>query len=99
MGIQIKKFQGQTLQQAIEQVRSELGDNAIILQTETIKMSGPMGLPKNGVEVTAAIDRKEAPRTFHAIVVETAEERTTQPEKTSGWRTLFKKNKTTAKKT
>jgi len=76
MGIQIKKFQGPTLQKAIEQIRAEMGDNAIILQTEPIKDSGALGLfGKNTVEVTAAIDRKELPARFHATVGEDTAER------------------------
>lgn len=71
MGIQIKKFQAPTLQQAVEQVRQEMGDNAVILQTEQIKLTGKLGIfGSKGVEVTAAIDRKEMPARFHATVDE-----------------------------
>src|SRR5690554_1575617 len=66
MGIQIKKFQAPTLQKAIEQVRAELGDSAIILQTETLGKTKALGLMgKNIIEVTAAIDRKEEMPRFH----------------------------------
>ncbi|PIR21648.1 MAG: flagellar biosynthesis protein FlhF [Deltaproteobacteria bacterium CG11_big_fil_rev_8_21_14_0_20_45_16] len=65
MGMQMKKYQAATLQKAIEQIRAELGDGAIILQVDPIS-SGMFG--RNGVEVTAAIDRKEMPHRFRATV-------------------------------
>lgn len=71
MGIQIKKFQAATLQQAIEQVRNEMGDNAVILQTEPIVNSGKFKFfGGKGIEVTAGIDRKELPPRFHATVAD-----------------------------
>ncbi len=73
MALQIKKFQAPTLQEAIEQIRLEMGDDAIILQTDPVKTRGVF--TKNKIEVTAAIDREEAPARFHATVTETAAER------------------------
>jgi flagellar biosynthesis protein FlhF len=71
MGIQIKKFQAATLQQAIEQIRNEMGDNAVILQTEPIVNSGKFNFfGGKGVEVTAGIDRKELAPRFHATVAD-----------------------------
>jgi len=76
MALQIKKFQAATLQEAIEAIRRELGDDAIILQTEPIKTKGSLGFgTKNKIEVTAAIDRQEAPTRFHATVSESTAER------------------------
>ncbi len=68
MGIQIKKFRAATLQKAIEDVRDQLGDDAIILQTNTVKETKGLGLlSKTLIEVTAAIDRKDEPqKNFHA---------------------------------
>jgi flagellar biosynthesis protein FlhF len=80
MALQIKKFQAATLQEAIEDIRRELGDDAIILQTESIRGSGTL-FGKNKVEVTAAIDREEAPPRFHATVGEDAAERGVSREK------------------
>jgi flagellar biosynthesis protein FlhF len=91
MGIQIKKFRAQSLQKAIEEVRTELGDDAVILQTETLKDKGLLG--RTMVEVTAAIDRQEPVR-FHATVGEgTQERRSTQPVETgkSWWKNLLSK--------
>lgn len=73
MGIQIKKFRAPTLQEAIELVRNELGDDAIILQTENVKENRGV-LSRSVVEVTAAMDRKD-PIRFHATVDEGAHER------------------------
>lgn len=76
MALQIKKFQGATLQEALEAIRAELGDDAIILQTEPIRTKGSMGFyNKNKIEVTAAVDREDAPPRFHATVGEAPAER------------------------
>ncbi len=72
MGMQIKKFQAPTLQKALEMVRQELGDGAIILQADPVK-TGILG--RNGVEVTAAIDRKEISPKFHITIPQDEAER------------------------
>ncbi len=73
MGIQIKKFKAESLQKAIEEVRSELGDDAIILQTETIKEKGAFGLmPRALIEVTAAIERRDVASDTKAMTNTTA---------------------------
>lgn len=74
MALQIKKFQAATLQEAIEQIRQELGDDAIILQTEQLRgKAGLFGGAK--IEVTAALDRDEAPAPrFHATVSDDGQE-------------------------
>ncbi|MBN8554895.1 MAG: flagellar biosynthesis protein FlhF [Deltaproteobacteria bacterium] len=98
MGIQIKKFQAATLQKAIEQVRSEMGDNAIILQTEPVRGNKALGLfGREMIEVTAAIDRKELAPRFHATVTDKGETATTTSTKTTattdskntGWKALL----------
>ena len=75
MALQIKKFQAPTLQQAIEQIRNEMGDDAIILQTEPLKNGGLGLFGRNSIEVTAAIDRNESQVKFHAMISEAADER------------------------
>lgn len=75
MALQIKKFQAPTLQQAIEQIRNEMGDDAIILQTEPLKGSGLGLFGRNSIEVTAAIDRNDAQVKFHAMIAEASDER------------------------
>ena len=104
MGIHIKKFQASTLQKAIEKVREELGDNAIILQTDPIRTSGALKMfGKNAVEVTAAIDRADAPAAaatlptkpqskFHATVGESTPSSDNQT-KSQWWGLLSKKTK------
>lgn len=73
MGMQMKKFKASTLQKAIEQVRAELGDGAIILQADPVRDSGLLG--RNAVEVTAAIDRKDLPPRFKTKIDNKIEER------------------------
>ncbi|TVQ76238.1 MAG: flagellar biosynthesis protein FlhF [Bradymonadales bacterium] len=101
MGMQIKKFRAATLQKAIEEVRWELGDGALILQADPLPDSR---LGRNAVEVTAAIDRKELTPRFKATLSDEAAERelTTAPEPASSsqsgfLRSLFgrKKSRTT----
>lgn len=93
MGMQMKKFQAPTLQKAIERIRQELGDGAVILQAEPIT-SGKFG--RNGVEVTAAIDRKELPPRFSAKISTSSDERDLVARSTLGttskgdWKKFFK---------
>lgn len=91
MGMQIKKFQASSLQKALEQIRAELGDGAIVLQADPIK-TGLFG--RNGVEVTAAIDRKTMPARFE-IQVDDESSSSSMPSsrkkpKTKSWSSLFK---------
>jgi flagellar biosynthesis protein FlhF len=54
--MKIKKFAGKNFKEALEMVKKELGSDAIILSSRTIR-TGPMGLlKKETVEVTAALD-------------------------------------------
>lgn len=54
--MKIKKFVGKSFKDALETVKKELGPDAIILSSKTIK-TGPFGIiNKDAVEVTAAID-------------------------------------------
>ncbi len=98
MGIQIKKYRAGTLQEAIEQVRNDLGDDAVILQTENVKEAGAL-LSRTLVEITAAIDRVE-PIRFKTIVGESPAERnatssaasatvTERPAKNQWWNVLL----------
>jgi flagellar biosynthesis protein FlhF len=58
--MKIKKFIGQSFKDALEIVKDELGPDAIILSSKSIK-SGPFGVGNRGaVEVTAAIDESVA---------------------------------------
>jgi flagellar biosynthesis protein FlhF len=52
----IKKFTGSSFKDALEQVKRDLGSNAMILSSRSIKTGGIGFLQKPMVEVTAAID-------------------------------------------
>ncbi|HEX8948852.1 MAG TPA: AAA family ATPase [Dissulfurispiraceae bacterium] len=57
--MRIKKFVGKSFKEALEIVKKELGSDAIILSSRSIK-TGPFGiLNKESVEVTAAIDEND----------------------------------------
>lgn len=57
--MKIKKYVGQSFKEALEIVKRELGPDAIILSSKTIK-KGPFGMMnKDAVEVTAAIDESD----------------------------------------
>ncbi|MBX2989612.1 MAG: flagellar biosynthesis protein FlhF [Bacteroidetes bacterium] len=59
--MQIKKFTGTTLKAATDVMRSELGENAIILNTRTVPKGGVLNfLRKDEFEITAAIDEEVA---------------------------------------
>ncbi|MGA0163326.1 MAG: flagellar biosynthesis protein FlhF [Bdellovibrionota bacterium] len=91
MGMQIKKFQASSLQKALEQIRAELGDGAIVLQADPIK-TGLFG--RHGVEVTAAIDRKTMPARFEIQVDDESPvnsvARSTKKSRNKSWSSLFK---------
>ena len=53
--MQIKQFTGATIDEVLTQVRAELGDEAVILQTKRVVKGGIGGFfGREGVEVTAA---------------------------------------------
>ena len=53
--MQIKQFSGATIDEVLIQVRAELGEDAVILQTKRVVKGGIGGFfGKEGVEVTAA---------------------------------------------
>lgn len=54
--MKVKKFTADTVQQAMEQVKRELGVDAVILQTRTTSKSLFGLFPRRAVEVTAAAD-------------------------------------------
>lgn len=88
MGMQIKKFRASSLQKAIEQVRRELGDNAIILQADSVAKPGPLGGTE--MEVTAALDRKAMPPRFSVRVDDSGDQAFTQQKpKPMAWKELL----------
>ena len=58
--MRVKKYIGDTAYEAMNKLRSELGPDAIILNTRTIKQKGFFGfLKKPMVEITAAFEEKD----------------------------------------
>jgi len=55
--MQVKKFEAPTIQEALDNVKRELGPEAIILQTKTNKRGFGL-LSKSSVEVTAAVSER-----------------------------------------
>ncbi|MBI3593152.1 MAG: hypothetical protein HY099_06715, partial [Nitrospirae bacterium] len=57
--MKIKKFVGRSFKEALETVKKELGSDAIILSSKSVK-TGPFGmLNKDAVEVTVALDETD----------------------------------------
>jgi len=55
--MRIKKYIAASMPEALKQVKADLGPQAVILNTRTLRKSGKLGLTGKGqVEVTAAID-------------------------------------------
>jgi len=56
--MQIKKFTAKNYADALEQVKRELGDDALIMSTRSIKPNSPLSgrSVANKVEITAAIE-------------------------------------------
>ena len=51
----IKKFQGNTKEEAIEKAKAELGDSVVIMNVKEVRSSGVLGIFKKATyEVTAA---------------------------------------------
>lgn len=66
----VKKYEAATMQQALAEVKKDLGKDAVILHTKTLKKNGILGLwGKEMVEITASKDvnvvnrKREAPNT------------------------------------
>lgn len=57
--MQIKKFKAKNFSKALEDVKKELGDNALILNTRSLSDSSSSSSSANAVEVTVAIDHAE----------------------------------------
>src|SRR5690625_4269224 len=62
--MKVKKFVAPTMPEAMKKIRSEMGQDAVILQSKEIKQGGFLGLfKKRKFEVIAALDRKPIKRT------------------------------------
>ena len=62
--MRIKRFEAESMQAALAQVREELGPDALVLNTRSVRrdrgLFGLLGRPR--VEVTAAIDHEPPPK-------------------------------------
>jgi flagellar biosynthesis protein FlhF len=64
--MQIKKFKAKNFSKALEDVKKELGENALILNTRSLTGNGSSS--SNGVEVTVAVDHPEDNEDFKEII-------------------------------
>lgn len=63
--MKVKKYKAENMQQAMQLVRLELGDDAVILNSKAVKTSRFFGLlSKKGVEVIAAVDEEPTNQTL-----------------------------------
>lgn len=63
--MKVKKYKAENMQQAMQLVRLELGDDAVILNSKAVKTSRFFGLlSKKGVEVIAAVDEEPSNQTL-----------------------------------
>ena len=76
--MKVKKYKASSMQEAMNQVRAELGEDAVILNSKAVKTSKFFGLvTKKGVEVIAAVDEepiKQKSKKYPVPANETAKE-------------------------
>lgn len=73
--MKVKKFVANTMPEAMNQIRKELGIDAIILHSREIQTGGFLGFFTNrAIEVTAAIDKAPAKLNSKSIIVENKQE-------------------------
>ncbi|MGM0835548.1 MAG: flagellar biosynthesis protein FlhF [Bacillota bacterium] len=76
--MKVKKYKASSMQEAMNQVRAELGDEAVILNSKAVKTSKFFGLvTKKGVEVIAAVDEepiKQKSKNYSVPVIEPIKE-------------------------
>lgn len=60
--MELKTYQAQSMAEALEKVKRELGPDAVILNTRTLRRGGVLGVgAKNIIEITASRDRSALP--------------------------------------
>ncbi|MCB1052355.1 MAG: flagellar biosynthesis protein FlhF [Acidobacteria bacterium] len=60
--MKIKHFEATNMKEALEKIKQEMGPDAFILGTKSIKKKGPLGFgERTFLQVTAALDEKQAP--------------------------------------
>ena len=58
--MRVKTFETATMQEALDTIKKEMGDEAFILSTRTRKKTGVSGFEESVIEVTAAVDEAQA---------------------------------------
>lgn len=58
--MRVKTFETTTMQEALDTIKREMGDEAFILSTKTRRRPGPSGREEAYIEVTAAVDEAQA---------------------------------------
>lgn len=76
--MKVKKYKASSMQEAMSQVRAELGDEAVILNSKAVKTTSFFGLvTKKGVEVIAAVDEepiKQKSKNYPVLEIEPVKE-------------------------
>ncbi len=60
--MRVKTFETATMQEALDTIKREMGDEAFILSTRTRKRPGAAGQEETFIEVTAAVDEAQIGR-------------------------------------
>jgi len=68
----VRSYTGRSVPEALEKVKNDLGDGALIIETRAIREPGLLGR-KSGYEVVAAIDNAGSKATRHAVPAVPAE--------------------------
>lgn len=72
--MKVKKFTAKTMPEAMQQIRSELGKEAVILKTKEVKKGGVLGLfQKEHIEVIAALDPDPTPNKQASMITALAD--------------------------
>jgi len=67
--LKVKKYRASSMLEAMKLIRSELGNDAIILNSRVIHTSGFLGFfKKRSIEVVAALDTKST-EPFHSVIM------------------------------
>jgi len=84
--MELRTYQGDSMAQALEKVKKDLGPRAVILHTRTVRKGGLMGVgARNIVEITASPDARPLPRPERRGIMPRTEgrpHRADQPERT-----------------
>ena len=81
----LKRYRSETVKDALQAVREELGPDSLVLSTRTVTATGVRGLlGKREVEVTAAAERQEMPDERHPTPPRSAKASKPKAERAAG---------------